>query len=230
MEIFSDNRLAFVFRHPFCLSIYGPSQSGKTHLLLSLIERRTEVMSTDFEKIIYVYTENQPLFDQYKERHSDVTFTKNMELVKQVTGQERTLIVFDDKLLDFVGKENQEITDWFIRGSHHKNCSIVLLMQNAFAKNMRTVALNSIYVIYMNSPRDKSTISNLGRQIFPGKKNYMMDAYEDAVSKPYGYLLFDFHQLTNNKFRVRNSIFPSNNCKIYVPEEDAMNEKLQKFE
>jgi len=177
-------------------------------------------MSVKFDKIIYVYTEDQHLFDEYKKRHSDVLFTKNMEIVQEVTGDEKTLIIFDDKMLDFVGKENEEICSWFIRGSHHKNSSVIVLLQNAFAKNMRTVAINSIYMIYMNAPRDKSTISNLGKQIYPGKKAFLVEAYEDAVSKPYGYLLFDFHQQTNNNYRVRNSIFPTNDCKVYIPRPD----------
>jgi len=192
--------------------------SGKSVITLELIERRREIMSVDFDKVIYVYTENQPIFQKFKEQNPEVIFTDSMEEVDKITGCEKSnLVIFDDKMLEFMGNENDDIIHWFTRGAHHRNTSIILLLQNAFAKNLRTVAINSIYSIFLNNPRDKSTIINLGKQISPGKPRYIAEAYEDAISRPYGYLLFDFHQETNNLYRIRNSIYPTKECKVYIP-------------
>jgi hypothetical protein len=217
MEECEDNRLNFKLIHPFTLCVIGPTQAGKSRLVLEIIDRASEIISETIDKIIYVYTEDQPLFHQFKRNHPEVIFTTDMEDAQGVGGEENTLIVFDDKLIEFMGKENNEISTWFIRGAHHRNASVIVLLQNAFGKNMRTVALNSMYSIYLNNPRDKSTIVNLGKQCFPGKPRYLTESYEDAISKPYGYIFIDFHQQTCNMFRVRNSIYPTHDCKVYVP-------------
>jgi hypothetical protein len=141
-----------------------------------------------------------------------------MEVVKDITFKDgKTLIVFDDKIMDFVGKENEEIVEWFVKGAHHRGCSVIVLLQNAFAKNMRTVSINSFYHAHFNNPRDRSTIMSLGKQTFPGKPKFLCDAYEKAVVKPFGYLFLDFHQLTNDSFRVRSTVFPTQDCLVFVP-------------
>ena len=56
-----------------------------------------------------------------------------------------------------------------------------------------------------NSPRDRSVINTLARQMSLGKSKYILEAYTDAVeNKPYGYLMFDYTQTTSEKFRVSN--------------------------
>ena len=222
MEIFNDNRLSFQLRHPFSFSLIGPSQSGKTTFVLDLIERHEEIVSVKFDRIIYIYTEDQPLYDEFKKKHPNVIFTKDMEFVTEIRySEEKTLIVFDDKILDFIGKENEVITDFCVKGSHHRNISVIILLQNAFAKNLRTCSINSTYACFFLNPRDRGSISTLSKQIYPGKPGFLADAYEKAVSRAFGYLMFDFHMLTNNKYRVRNSLYPTRECEVYIPATDG---------
>jgi len=215
----ANNQLVFSLRHPFTCSVVGPTFSGKTNLVLELIERRAEIISHPLDRIIYIYTEDQEIFHEFQQKHPIVSFTKDMEVLKDITytNNKRTLIVFDDKLLDFCGKENEDIIYWFTMGAHHRNCSIILLLQTAFAKSLRTVAINSMYLLLLNNSRDKSTITSLGKQTFPHKPKFLPEALERAVSKPFGYLFFVFHVLDNNLYRVRSSIYPSPDCEIYVP-------------
>jgi len=215
-----NNKLVFSLRHPFTFSFIGPSMSGKTTTLLDLLERRREIMDVEFDRIIYIYTEDQFLFKQFKARNPDVMFTKDMNVLNDIDGCKSTLIFLEDKMLDIIGKDNEEVVSLFIKGAHHKNCSVILLLQNAFAKNLRTISINTIYTALFSNPRDKSSVSFLGRQIFPGRSNYFSDSYEKAVSKPYTYLFCDFHQQTNNLFRIRSSIFPTKECEVYVPKLD----------
>ena len=42
-------------------------------------------------------------------------------------------------------------------------------------------------MIFRN-PRDSLGISTLVKQMFPKHTNYLMEAFDDATSKPYGYL------------------------------------------
>ena len=89
---------------------------------------------------------------------------------------------------------DETIGKLFTKGSHHKNISVMLLTQNIFhqSKNSRTINLNTHYMVIFKNVRDSSQITtNLGKQMYPGSVNYLRANYEDATSKPYGYLLID---------------------------------------
>ncbi len=43
-----------------------------------------------------------------------------------------------------------------------------------------------------NNPRDSAQIGYLGREMFPQKQNFIVDAYTDACLHPFGYLILDF--------------------------------------
>ena len=196
---------------------------GKTTFVLDLIRRRREIISEEMEQVIYLYTEHQSKFDEFKKENPEVEFTTDMDWIDDeiVTDEKKTLIIFDDKMIDFSGKENDEICKWFTMKCHHRNTSVILLLQNAYAANLRTVSINSMYLAYMNNPRDKTSVYSLGRQIYPGRPAFLPICYDRAVSRrPFGYLFFDFHQLTNNKYRVRSSLYPTPDCEIYVPKEE----------
>ncbi len=53
--------------------------------------------------------------------------------------------------------------------------------------------------------------------MFPGKKNYLVEAYSDATKTPHSYLLLDLHPETPEQFRIRTNIFPGEESTVYVP-------------
>ena len=57
--------------------------------------------------------------------------------------------------------------------------------------------------------------------MYPENVNYVMDSFNDATSKSYGYLMLDLHQLTPEDFRLRTNILPGErqiSCKTYIAE------------
>jgi hypothetical protein len=99
-------------------------------------------------------------------------------------------IVILDDLMAQSGKDKR-ISDLFTKGSHHRNLSIIYIVQNIFHQGteMRNISLNAHYIVLFKSPRDKQQISMLARQINPGKVQEFMRSYEDATSRPHGYLV-----------------------------------------
>ena len=64
-------------------------------------------------------------------------------------------------------------------------------------------------MILFNNPRDRSAVSHLAKQVYPGNVHRLNDAYATATGeRSYGYLLLDFHQQQNNLVRLRSHIFP----------------------
>ena len=54
---------------------------------------------------------------------------------------------------------------------------------------MRNISLNAHYIVLFNSPRDKQQVSILARQVNPERVQEFMKRYEEATSRPHGYLM-----------------------------------------
>ncbi len=110
------------------------------------------------------------------------------------------------------------VTKLFTKGSHHRNMSIMYIVQNLFGKNkeQRTISLNSHYLVIFKNPRDASQITHLAKQMYPGKLKYVQEAYKDATSFSHGYLLLDLRQETPDHLRLRTSVFPLERQVVYV--------------
>ena len=113
---------------------------------------------------------------------------------------------------------DQRVSDLFTRGSHHRGLTVMYLTQNLFppGKLSRTISLNSHYMIVFKNPRDSQGISTLGRQMYPHNTNFLLQSFQDATKKPYGYLLLDLHQLTPENMRLRTTILPGEKQIVYV--------------
>ena len=93
---------------------------------------------------------------------------------------------------------------------------MIFITQNLFHKNVRTMTLNSHYLVLFKNPRDATQIAYLARQMFPGRYKYMMDAFNDATSKPYTYLVVDLRADTDDSHRLRSGIFPDEHNYVYL--------------
>ena len=67
--------------------------------------------------------------------------------------------------------------------------------------------INTQYIVLFKNPRDALQVATLGRQMYPGYSNFLVEAFKDATERPHGYLLIDLHPETLEKFRIRTNIF-----------------------
>ena len=83
--------------------------------------------------------------------------------------KKRNLIVFDDQMIDV--SKDKRIVNLFTRASHHRNLSVISIVQNLFhqRKGSRSVSLDSHYFVLFKNPRDKLQILTLAKQRIPGK-------------------------------------------------------------
>ena len=77
------------------------------------------------------------------------------------------LIVIDDQMIE-AGNDNR-IVNLFTRESHHRNLSVIYIVQNLFhqGKGNRSISLNSHYLVLFKNLRDKLQVLTLAKQI-PG--------------------------------------------------------------
>ena len=117
--------------------------------------------------------------------------------------------MFDDQMID--ASKDKRIVNLFTRGSHHRNLSVIYIVQNLFhqGKGSRSISLNRHYLVLFMNPRDKLQILTLAKQMYPGKTDFFLNQYEEAVKGPFGYLLIDVKTTTQDNCRLRTNVLPS---------------------
>ena len=154
------------FKHPFTLSLFGPTGSGKTNFALNLIKNRDNLISSKVDKIIIFY-------DSWQEEYSsfpDITFVNKVPSVSEFKSytdpykfKNGSLVILDDAL----SSTNIDIEKLFTIHSHHQKASLIYISQVVFSNNpyFRTISNNCLYILLLKNPRNLQ-VSNFLLYIF----------------------------------------------------------------
>ncbi len=203
------------------ICVVGPTGVGKTRWVVRLLKSLDGMYARDPpKKILYCYGSFQPLFDDLERDIPRFTLHQglpNGAEIDEFADGEHGLVVLDDLMQQVV--ENPDVELLFTRGCHHRNISVIFVSQNLYSrgKSARTIALNTWYLVLFKNVRDTSQISTLGRQMFPGKSRILVEAYQDATKKSFGYLVVDMSPYGEDKYRLRTRIFRGEDPVVYVP-------------
>jgi len=208
-----DFRLNF----PMSMVVAGAAFAGKTFFVLDLIKKRDLIFKSKVEKVVYVYSHFQEKFKEFS-NDSAVLFLSDQEDL-EIHLKPGCLLIYDDQMLNFErnAKSNFEITNWVIRRVHHEKIGLIILLQNLYPKSLRCMLINVMYLVLYKNIRDKSSIQYLSSQYAPQKRRYLLEAMEDVSREPYKFLLLDFSPEMQDKFRVRNFLYPVLDMKVYIP-------------
>ena len=204
---------ALPWKHPFTCLIAGPTGSGKTSFVKRFLANISEMVTPVPDKITWYYDEYQTI---YTEMGENVEFVQGIPDIDKLNPQFKHLIVIDD----LMAETNEHVTSIFTKKSHHRNISVMYIVQNVFhqTKDHRNISLNAHYMVLFKNPRDYAQMIKLGQQMFPHRgKDYFVEAYRRATLKPYGYLVVDLKQDTEEHLRLRTSVFPGEYQKVFVP-------------
>ena len=188
---------------PFTWLVAGPSGSGKTvHVVKGL---RTHV-NPRVEHTYWFYGVWSAMYDQMS-KELPITFTKGLpdsNFPNTLDTSKNLVIVFDD-LMQEVTKASAMVSSYFTRGSHHLNVSVVLIVQNLFAKNLREIRLNTRYLSLFSIPNDLKSVKAFASQITdsPTAAQNFLAVYKDATSMPFEPLFIDFRGGEDMKFRSK---------------------------
>ena len=220
-EVDQCSKITFVdmdtrFQHPFTAVLAGPTGSGKTEFIKRFLQHIHAVVTPNIQEIIFCYGEWQPAYQIMKTFPLNITFVEGLPDSDGLKPGVRKLIIIDD----LMAETDERVTRLFTKGSHHKNISVIHILQNLFSKNkeQRNINLNSHYMILFKNPRDGSSIVNLAKQMYPNNVRVMQDAYKVATSEPFSYLLVDLKQNTPEHLRLRADIFQDRGKQtVYIP-------------
>lgn len=204
---------------PCSVGVYGCQQSGKTYFVKQLLIHRDDMFTEQTTKILYCYTISQPVLEEM-EQSIDIFVMKrglpSEEDIEELTqNRTHTILVLDDLMSEVCNSPQAE--QLFTIHCHHRNMSIIYLSQNIYynGKKSKTISLQMHYITLFRNPRDKSQISTLARQLFPGKTKNFLEVYNDALEEPYSYLLLDISPHSNQLYQIRSKIFPKEDTIVY---------------
>jgi hypothetical protein len=218
MELIVDD---LSFQSPSIITLVGATSSGKSTFVYKLLHYGRELFTENPTEILYCYSCYQPLYDKISVELPNISFHEGLpdeNTIKEFGAKQYHKIIVLDDLMSKV-TSSPVILDLFCQYSHHLNITVMFITQNIFhsGKCSRSLNLNSHYYILFKNKRDINQIKTLGRQLFPGRTDFLLHSYLDATSKPYGYLLVDLHPKSNEKFMLRTNLFPDDgDCLVYM--------------
>lgn len=219
--------MAFWFNHPSNIFIVGPTGSGKTQFMEKALQQQQ--FSPMPERLVWVYSEWQPAYARLQAyaKAGQLGHLRNIEFIKDDTDYEAiyktmdakttNLLVLDDQMTEAKGNADH-LANLFVKGSHHRSITVVLMLQNMFEKGMRTASLNTQYMVLLKNPRDRSQIGKLADQLAPNNRRFLVNAYEDATKEPHSHLIIDFRQDTQDLLRLY-AFALDKVARVYVPED-----------
>ena len=210
--------------------VAGPSGCGKTELSAQVIRSRNSIYTQPVEKVLFCYkTYQQSYANLERELGDEIVFYQGLpplDYILQFTtnsvsseGKSQVLLVFDD--LQAAALESKLMCDIAQIYSHHRNASVLLILQNLYAqaRQARCIQLSAHYIIAFRNIRDKAQLAYLSRQIYPGRTNLLSDVIDDiAKHHRYPYILLDLSPHTENEeYRIRTRILPHETSEVYLP-------------
>ena len=124
-----------VMQHPFA----GFTQSGKTVWVKTLLENAQKIINPPPQRIIWCYGQWQPSYFDTSRTIPGIEFNKgipeDIDKVNYLDISQRNLIVLDDLMAQ--SSKDKRIADLFTKGSHHRNLSIIYIVQNIFHQGER---------------------------------------------------------------------------------------------
>ena len=211
----------FVFQHPMTMNVCGPTSCGKTTWLKQFLLNVNRMLQPRPHCIIWFYKRWQPIYTELKQKLNNIKFIQGippaLKNAKFFDERFPTLFIFDDLMRD--ATKNSDICELYTEGSHHRNLSVICLLQNIYhhGRENRTMSLNTQYLVLFKNPRDQLQVMTLSRQMFPHRSYQFMDQFNRATAKPFGYLVIDLKQNTPDYQRLRTDAFIKNNESISTP-------------
>ena len=213
---FIMSNLDFHFKHPTTIQVSGPTLCGKTRLVLRILEE--QIVQPFPTRIIWVFSEWQPDYEQARALYPHIEFVRiwNDEIYESLRVDEKNLLIIDDQMAE--AGDSKTLSNLFTKGAHHKNLTVLYLLQNVFnkGKSQRRVSLNTHYNVVFQNERDASQFRSLAYQMHKNNARWLLDAYKHATREPYGYLVLDHHPTSRRDMRVLTNILAGRPLTVYL--------------
>lgn len=210
---------------PGCISIVGPSRSGKSFLIHSILKERNNMFTPGIKinKILYCYSVYQKEFENLSNHiGDDIIFHQNIpskEYIEEFVNQNKdfNMIILDDLQNECL--DNVDVLKLFTESSHHLDLIVIMSNHNLYSQGRfaKTIQLNSNYLIIFELVRDLGQLRTLASQMYPGKLKSFLKIYSDCcLNTKWGYLTVNLNSnLNDDEHRLYTQILPGQTPIVY---------------
>lgn len=192
------------------LLIWGPSETGKTTLLLDIIANTDTLYATPVHKIIFYYSQWQPVYDELQKSNPSIVFVENQQQAEEAIASEKghKLCIFDDHFQSAVSETNKFLFDLLTIRCHHDNTSVIMVTHIVFDPKLKNLVTNFQQFVFTNI-RNSLSVSTFLQQYSRPTYKQLLNHYEYLMNKQeFGTFFFSKHPKTSFDIRVRSSVVP----------------------
>ena len=217
VEIHDDD---LKLKAPFCCSLSGPSQCGKSETLFNFVKYRSQIFTQTFSRIIYsephsLSVKNNDFFKRLQSVYPTVERCfglPNLVALQLTNNVLPCLLLIDDQMNEVLS--SAEMLSLATKNVHHFNISVCFTLQNYFQENKYRQAFvkNCQYRFFFYNRIDQRELNLISSQIANSPK--FLASNFDFLYKKYPkvhshYLMIDGHFGSNvSDFWCRTFIFP----------------------
>jgi hypothetical protein len=209
---------SYQFQSPSNIIVSGATGSGKSYFTYRLIKERDAMFPKKFHKLLYCYSCYQNLYATMQKEIPNLEFKEGMPSMSDIETISSeglpSLLIIDDFMLEASQDKDKIMQKLFSIWSHHKDITIIYIVQNMFNKGSasRNLALNAQYLVLFQNLRDTMQVNVLARQTGFGK--VLTEAYDDSLKTKYGYLVINLTGKNPKEETLCTSIFPSDGAAV----------------
>ena len=197
------------FIHPFSMCLAGPSQSGKTTFIYSLLASAPRLINAPIDYVVCFLGSNDKTLKELVEFFGTrIQFVHGLpkSFEQYIDPTKNGFFVIDDLMTE--GTRDDRVSQLYTKHCHHSNVSVALILQNAFHKGRErgTILRNCHYLVIFNTPLDQTIARSFADRAHPSSKGIVMRIFSYVLAR-YRYLLLDGKQETPLQARYRTDIF-----------------------
>lgn len=204
--------------------ISGSSGSGKTSILLKMLEERDFMFDMPIHRVLFCYTIWQPIYEKFRNLFDKrIEFKEGLPVREDIDflteGGQHTLLITDDMCKAVGGSELITCVHQVL--SHHLCLSYINISHNLFTRNKysRDQSLCVHFILVMRSKRDTSQLLHMGKQCFPEYSKAIVQAYTmqmENSDSSYPYLFINLSPGSDRKHTLLANIFKDEILNCYV--------------
>src|SRR5579864_1373790 len=185
----------FTLKEGSSMLVSGPTMAGKSTFVHALLKEKNIFQKPPSN--VYWYHGGQ----------SDIELMDKGYIIKSglpdnfLDVPSGSVVVLDDLMNE--AKDHSGVTNLFTKLVHHNRLFVINITQNFFmnSKETRTRRLNTQYVVMFKNPSDATQIHVIGRQMYPGRPEFLSSVNRMVSKQPHSYLFLDLRQETPEEYR-----------------------------
>jgi ABC-type dipeptide/oligopeptide/nickel transport system ATPase component len=184
---------------PFRCCIVAPSGSGKSNLLVNLLQMFCHGKGTFASICIITRNKDEPLYKFLEEKSDQIIIREGLQNTPKLDDMDKKnnhLVVWDDLVLS---KDLSMVENYYIR-ARKLNCSVIFISQSYF-KIPKVIRNNCSYMVLLKLSGNREVniiMSEFGLGV---SKEELMALYEYATAEKFSPLLIDMESPKEERFR-----------------------------